>query len=337
MQNYKEVQINIFENLLNNIDLTGSAKNQIRIFIDLLNNIDNIGFDTTSALFYGFLNNPDFIDSSTCPLTQEQIKKAKIYFLEKSLTVDRAKEYSLLQRVCKLPLSNFLGEKLDLRDLALSFLTYASKDKHITFDYYRVERLYHYLDLPNDYYLNVFDLYYDFDNLNIKYDDFIINLSRLKSKLFIPSLIKNVSVYYNSLYDHVMKKLPYSLNELSGTQLEDFIMEGYYKAGYKVIRIGNNAYTPDGGLDIIAYIERPLEGDLRFAIQCKAWKDKINVDIIRSFNTSINQLNANKGIIIGKNGFTSDSIKEVDEYNYRIELMDYIKLSNQLRSTILKE
>ena len=114
-------------------------------------------------------------------------------------------------------------------------------------------------------------------------------------------------------------------------------MESYDKAGYKVIRIGQSTYIPDGGIDIIAISERPLEGDLRFAIQCKTGLNKVDAGIIRSFNTSVENLRANKGIIIAKGGFTSQSIREIEEYKYRIEPMDYIKLSNELRSTIIKE
>jgi len=337
MENYKERQGKIFETLLDNNKLTGSAKNQIRIFIDLLKNVENIGFDTTSSLFYGFLQNDEFVDSSNCPLTQLQIKKAKDFFLEEAVHTKRAKEFSLLEKISKLPLSDILGEKIDLKDLALSFLTYATRERYFTFDFNRVEKLYKYLNIPIDYYLNVWDLYYAFDTLGINYDDFIINLSRLKSQLYIPTLIKNVSIYYNSLYDLVLRDLPYSLSKLTGTQLEDFIMESYDKAGYKVIRIGQSTYTPDGGIDIIAISERPLEGDLRFAIQCKTGMNRVDAEIIRSFNTSVEQLKANKGIIIAKGGFTSQSIREIEEYKYRIELMDYVKLSNELRSTIIKK
>jgi hypothetical protein len=336
---YKEKQIQIFSNLLNNNTLTGSAKNQINIFIQLLRDVENIGFDTTSALFFGFLSNPDFTSTENSPLTQEQIGQAKKYFLHKATEEERAKDDKLLKRISSLSLSGLLcndSNKLDLKDLALSFLTYATTEEHYLFDSARVQPLYEYLSIPKNYYLNVYDLFYDFDKLNIKYNDFIINLSRLKSQLYIPSLIKNISIYYNSFYTKVISNLPDNLHNLTGADLEDFIMETYHKAGYKVVRIGQNTNIPDGGLDIIAYTERAFEGELRFAIQCKAWSNKVDVNIIRSFNTSLNQLNANQGIIIAKSGFTSPAINEVNEYNYRIELMDYIKLTNHLRNIVIK-
>ncbi|MBK7222600.1 MAG: restriction endonuclease [Saprospiraceae bacterium] len=270
------------------------------------------------------------------PFNKIEIKKSIEYFRQEAM-INRAREFTLVKRISNLPLSGIFGNKIDLKDLAVSFLTYASAEKLGTFKLDRVKKIYEYLNIPEQYYLNVYDLFYGLKNLDISYEDLIINLSRLRLNLSIPSGTSSISVLYSNIFDKVYDKLPYSLNKLTGEQLEDFVMGVYDKAGFNVLRIGRNSFIPDGGIDIIAYTKRPLEGDIKYVIQCKAWKEKIDVSLIRSFNTSLLNYNANKGIYIAKNGFTKDSIEETVSLQYKIELMDYIKLSNQLRTIIEKD
>lgn len=197
MSVHRQQQVEIFRPLLNDARLTGAAKNQIRIFIDILESDSEIGFDTTSALFYGFLQNHDFVHPSACPLSKAKIEQARQLFRERA-TIQRAKEYSLLQKVLKLPMYSLFGKQIDLNDLAVSLLTYVSTESHFTFNPELVAPLYKYLDIPDNIYLNVYDLYYDIRELNIDFYDLIINLSRLRFKL-VPPTVKSISVVYRQL------------------------------------------------------------------------------------------------------------------------------------------
>lgn len=335
MADHRQVQIDLFRPLLDDPRLTGSARNQIRIFLDILNSQSNVGFDTTSALFYGFLNNNDFTHSSVCPLSQREVENARKLFGQRA-TISRAHESSLLRKALKLPVFSAVTTRIDLCDLAVSLLTYATTERHFTYDAVLVAPLYKYLNIPTHLHLNVYDLYHDLRELNIEYHDLIVNLSRLRFQL-IPPTVKAISVVYRRLFDKVYPTLPSSLNHLSGDELEDFIMECYDKAGFTVVRVGRYTTQPDGGVDIIAYTnDLPLVGNLRLAIQCKATAGRIESSVIRGFNGSLDVFHANKGVFVAKSGFTENAISEVTEHRYPIELMDYVKLSNALRELVTK-
>jgi hypothetical protein len=335
MANHRQVQIDLLQPLLDDPRLTGGAKNQIRIFIDILNSQSNVGFDTTSALFYGFLNNDDFTHPSKCPLSQREVAKARELFGQRA-TIPRAHESSLLRKALKLPIFSSVSTRIDLQDLAVSLLTYATTERHFTYDAVLVAPLYKYLNIPTHLHLNVYDLYHDLRELDIEYHDLIVNLSRLRFQL-IPPTVKAISVVYRRLFDKVYPTLPNSLNHLSGDELEDFIMECYDKAGFTVVRVGRRTTQPDGGVDVIAYTnDLPLVGNLRVAIQCKATAGRIESSVIRGFNGSLDVFHANKGVFVAKSGFTENAISEVTEHCYPIELMDYVKLSNALRELVTK-
>lgn len=333
MTNSRDRQKTILSTMFHDDRLVGSAKNQIRIFLDLLATDDSIGFDTTSALFYGFLNNPDFTDPSGCPLSQERLQAAKAYF-HRQAQIARAHESSLIEKVASLPLANFFGGRMALKDLAVAFLTYASEVSHFTYDPKVVDPLYEYLRIPRNLYLNVYDLYYDLQTLGIDYRDFILNISPLKVDL-VPVSVQSISIAHRNLFEHVFPHLPASIERLDGAALEDFIMECYDKAGFQVVRIGKRTTTPDGGVDIIAYTTPSgLIGQLKIAIQCKATRHRVGADLIRGFNTSLANFAAHKGVFVAKSGFSGSAIKEVRIQKYPIELMDYVKLTNELRRLV---
>ncbi len=334
MDRFQELQKIIFLNLTDDSRLTLSAKRQIAIFIRILEQEPNIGFDTTSALLFGFLNNEEFIEKGVCPLTRKEIDKAiKISRYEASR--DTAHETTLLNRVTKLPLGKLFGSRIDLKDLAISFLTYASDAPYFAFSYERKKTLYEYLDIPNHYYLNVYNLRNDLEKIGMSIDNFIVNLSRLRTSLWIPDS-KIITLQFTRLIEKIEAGLPDSLFHLDGENLENLIMELFDKAGYGVARIGRGIYEGDGGVDIVAYSQDTLAGDLRLAIQCKATKNRIEPRAIREFNTSLQNFNSHKGIFVTTSDFTSGVRNEVTSSRYPIELMDYVKLSNKIRGTIVK-
>lgn len=334
MDKFQELQRKIFSSLADDRRLTSSAKMQIEIFIRLLEQEPSIGFDTTSAKLYGFLRNEEFTQQDVCPLTRKQIAKAtEISRFE--ATRDTAHETDLLTRVSRLPLDKVFGSRIDLKDLAVSFLTYASDEPYFAYSYERNKKLYEYLDITRNYYLNVYNLRHDLKAVGMSIDDFIVNLSRLRTNLWIPDS-KVITLEFRQLIKIVKPQLPEALFRLNGEDLENVIMELFDRAGYGVARVGRNAYEGDGGIDVIAYSQDSLAGDLRLAIQCKATKNRIEPKAIREFNTSLQNFKSHKGVFITTSDFTSGACDEVRKRGYPIELMDYIKLSNRIRGAVIK-
>ena len=334
MDRYQEQQKQTFSSLLNNRRLALSAKRQIEIFTRILEQEPGIGFDTTSALLYGFLKNKEFTQKDVCPLSSKQLIKAK-EISRYEATRDTAHKTALLNRVSRLPLAEILGSRIDLKDIAVSFLTYASDEPYFAYSYERNKRLYEYLDVPDHYYLNVYNLRHDLNEIGMSIDDFIVNLSRLKTSLWIPDY-RFITIEFRRLIEVIEPNLPEALFHLNGEDLECLIMDLFDRAGYGVARIGRNTYEKDGGIDIIAYSHDSLAGDLRLAIQCKATKNRIETRAIREFNTSLQNFNSHKGVFVTTSDFTSSANDEVCKSGYPIELMDYVKLSNRIRSTVIK-
>lgn len=334
MDRYQEQQKQIFSSLLGDRRLALSAKRQIEIFIRILEQEPGIGFDSTSALLYGFLQNEEFTQKNVCPLSLKQLKEAK-EISKYEATRNTAHETALLNRVSRLPLAKILGSHLDLKDIAVSFLTYASDEPYFAYSYERNRKLYEYLDIPGHYYLNVFNLRNDLIEVGMSIDDFIVNLSRLKTSLWIPEN-RVITIEFNRLIEVIEPKLPEALFHLRDKELEYLTMDLFDRAGYVVARIGRTTFDNDGGVDVIAYTKDTLAGDLRLAIQCKATKNRIETRAIREFNTSLQNFKTHKGVFITTSDFTRDANDEVCRNGYPIELMDYVKLSNRIRSTVIK-
>jgi len=334
MNRFQEQQRQIFSKLANDSRLTLSAKRQIKIFVNLLEQESGIGFDTTSALLYGFLRNDEFTQQDVCPLSLKQIIKAK-EISRYEATRDTAHETALLGRVARLPLEKLFGSRIDLKDLAVSFLTYASDEPYFAYSYERNEKLYEYLDIPKCYYLNVYNLRNDLEDVGMSIDDFIVNLSRLRTNLWIPDY-RFITMEFHRLIEEIEPKLPDALFQLTGENLENLIMDLFDRAGYGVARIGRSTFEGDGGIDVIAYSQDRLAGDLRVAIQCKATKNRIEPKAIREFNTSLQNFRSHKGVFVTTSDFTSGVGNELSKSGYPIELMDYVKLSNKIRGAIVK-
>ncbi|MCD0456283.1 restriction endonuclease [Chryseobacterium sp. LC2016-27] len=56
----------------------------------------------------------------------------------------------------------------------------------------------------------------------------------------------------------------------------------------------------------------------RTAIECKYWKNKVNKDIVMKLLSIINDTDIQRGIIVSKNGFTSDAQKFAEHHNIKI-------------------
>ena len=328
-------QKDMFIRLLADRRLTESARRQVEIFLRLLAEDSSIGFDTTSALLYGFLQNDEFTQDGFCPFNSKQVTHIKDITLADARR-DTARDTTLLSRVTPLPLAAILGDTMDLRDLAISFLTYASSEPHFAFDPQRTKRLREFLDIPDGYYLNVYNLLRDLERVDASLDDLIVNVSRLRTRLWLPQRTA-VSLVRARLLDDLIPHLPDALRTLSGDALEKVVMEYFDRAGLCVLRVGQRANEADGGIDIIAYTKHSVFGEIRLGIQCKATKNRVQPRLLREFNTALQNTRMHKGIFVATAGFTENSQTEVETMGYPMDLMDYVKLTNQIRSLVVKQ
>lgn len=112
-------------------------------------------------------------------------------------------------------------------------------------------------------------------------------------------------------------------------------MDYFDRAGFLVLRVGK-LNAPDGGIDIIAYTKQSPIGDIRVGVQCKATRNRIEPRLLREFNTALHNHRMHKGIFVATAGFTEPSRSEVEAMGYPMDLMDYVKLTNQIRTLVEK-
>ncbi|MDM5361163.1 restriction endonuclease [Peribacillus sp. ACCC06369] len=118
-----------------------------------------------------------------------------------------------------------------------------------------------------------------------------------------------------------------TLLTLKPREFECLIAKLYKKLGYNV------TLTPpsiDGGKDVIA-VSNVISKKETLYIECKRYKDNVEVDHPRNLLGTITSAKVTKGVLIGAKGFTQGSIKFVDE-NLSLELIggnDLLKLLDE--------
>jgi restriction system protein len=111
-----------------------------------------------------------------------------------------------------------------------------------------------------------------------------------------------------------------NLLKIEPRQFEEMIAELLYSKGFKVEL---TKQTRDNGYDIIALKILENNFPLKFLVECKRFKkDKVGVDIIRSFKEVMQTQNANKGIIVTTSYFTKDANKKRLETPYLLDYKD---------------
>ena len=91
--------------------------------------------------------------------------------------------------------------------------------------------------------------------------------------------------------------------------------------------------TNDGGIDIIAIHPQPILAG-KYIIQCKDWKGKVGVVVVRELYGVVSSENANKGILITSSTFT----KEAEEFarGKPLELIDGEQLERLIKEHLMK-
>lgn len=79
--------------------------------------------------------------------------------------------------------------------------------------------------------------------------------------------------------------------------------------------------TRDGGYDIIA-INRFGGISSKMLVECKRWKRRVGISVIREFWDVIKEEKANKGLIVTTSYFSSESIKRKEREGHILDLYD---------------
>jgi Holliday junction resolvasome RuvABC ATP-dependent DNA helicase subunit len=115
------------------------------------------------------------------------------------------------------------------------------------------------------------------------------------------------------------------LDGLSGVEFEKLITSMLGRMGF---RAEMTRATGDGGIDIVAHLDRAIVGG-RYLIQCKRFTGQVGAPIVREFYGAVQaDRMAVKGILITTSGFT-DQAREFAE-NLPIELIDRRRLDGLL-------
>jgi Holliday junction resolvasome RuvABC ATP-dependent DNA helicase subunit len=119
---------------------------------------------------------------------------------------------------------------------------------------------------------------------------------------------------------------PSELDSLSGVEFEKLILSLLQRMGF---RAEMTRTTGDGGIDIVANLDKPIIGG-RYLIQCKRFAESlIGAPVVREFYGAIvADRKAVKGILITTSNFTAQA-REFTE-TLPLELVDRIQLINLL-------
>lgn len=107
-----------------------------------------------------------------------------------------------------------------------------------------------------------------------------------------------------------------NFNDMNGYEFERFVAKLLRKAGFIV---EETPLSGDGGVDLIAYSEKPLYKG-KYIVQCKKWKDKVGEPAVRDLYGVVLSNNANKGILVTNSYFTMQAVQFAEGKN--IELID---------------
>lgn len=116
-----------------------------------------------------------------------------------------------------------------------------------------------------------------------------------------------------------------AIDNLSGKDFEKMLIEKFKSLGFSA---QHTATTGDFGADIIV----DTNDDTRFIIQCKRFKNKVNLKAVQEVVASLKHYNGDIGIVITNNGFLSSAISLAESNG--IELWDNMKLMKFLSSDI---
>lgn len=104
-------------------------------------------------------------------------------------------------------------------------------------------------------------------------------------------------------------------------ELQDFIADYLITAGYKATT-PFEIDTARGKVEVDVYIESPYELVKHIVCECKWWNTPVTQEKIHAFRTVVQDIGAELGIIISKNGYQSGAIETAKYSNVRLETWD---------------
>jgi hypothetical protein len=125
--------------------------------------------------------------------------------------------------------------------------------------------------------------------------------------------------------------IPADLMQLSGTEFEVCVTGLLQRIGF---RTELTRATGDGGIDIVAYLDRPIVGG-RYLVQCKRFTDAtpVGAPMVREFyGAFVADRSAVKGLFITTSSFSAQAREFVQ--NLPIELVDdlHVRLASSLQN-----
>lgn len=99
-----------------------------------------------------------------------------------------------------------------------------------------------------------------------------------------------------------------SIRQLSWDEFERLIGEYYTRHGYSVAE--NSQKGADDGVDL--YLQKDGENII---VQCKHWKNKVGVPVVREHLGAIAAMNATRGMVVTSGAFTQSAIAFANENN----------------------
>lgn len=119
-------------------------------------------------------------------------------------------------------------------------------------------------------------------------------------------------------------------------EFEKIIAELLYNQGFEVEL---TKQTRDNGYDILALKYIDNFSPMKYLVECKRYneKNKVGVEIIRSFKEVIATEQANKGIIVTSSYFTLDAIKKQKETPYLLDYKNKDELINWVNEYMNKK
>ncbi len=115
------------------------------------------------------------------------------------------------------------------------------------------------------------------------------------------------------------------IDKLSGLEFENLLIEQFQKLGYKTIKTPT---TGDFGADIIV----DTKSETRFIIQCKRFKNKVNLKAVQEVVGALAHFDGDIGIVITSSSFLNSAIKLAESND--IELWDKNKLMKFLSGDV---
>ncbi|MDD8049106.1 MAG: restriction endonuclease [Thomasclavelia sp.] len=88
------------------------------------------------------------------------------------------------------------------------------------------------------------------------------------------------------------------IDNMSGKEFEEFILEVYKKLGYKKVSLSKE--NGDFGIDIFC-----KKDDISYGIQCKRYKRKVGVEAIQQVASGKDYYNLDEGVVITNSYFSS--------------------------------